>query len=288
MRVKELSAGLAVVVAMGFAAAQASASTTIGQAPPSDGSLVTCGPGIGLQLTVANGPDYVVPAGGGIITAWKTSLTGPIGFRVFRGSGMTYTAISEDTITGTGTLATFNVRTPVQGGDRIGMNITGSTPGCLSHTFLVGDTIGMAMSAPIGSPAPFSQSNNYRFNMAAVIEADADGDGFGDETQDQCPSDATSQAPCPTPETTITKAPKSVVKTKKNKVAVTFAFKSSDASATFACAIDNQTPRACSSPFTTKVGKGKHTFSVVSTDTAGRPDPTPATATFKVKRKHKH
>jgi hypothetical protein len=292
MRSKGFSAGLAVVVAMGFVASQASASTTIGQAPPSSGSLAPpCGPGMGLQLSVANGVDYVVPAGGGVITAWKTSLNGQVGLRVYRGSGTTWIPISEDNIFGTGDLTTFNVRTPVQGGDRIGMNIPASTPGCLYQTGLGGDVIGEAMSVPIGSNTPFVEAPGDRFNEAAVIEADADGDGFGDETQDQCPTDATTHGPCPvapeTPETTITKAPKKAVKTKKKKVAITFAFNSSVASATFSCAIDSQAPRACSSPFTTEVGLGKHTFSVVSAN-AGSPDPTPATATFKVKRKHKH
>ena len=32
--------------------------------------------------------------------------------------------------------------------------------------------------------------------VAATIEPDADGDGFGDETQDQCPSQKTTQGPC--------------------------------------------------------------------------------------------
>ena len=34
--------------------------------------------------------------------------------------------------------------------------------------------------------------------VAATIEPDADGDGFGDETQDQCPSQATTQGACDT------------------------------------------------------------------------------------------
>jgi hypothetical protein len=32
--------------------------------------------------------------------------------------------------------------------------------------------------------------------LQATMEPDADGDGFGDETQDQCPSQATTQGPC--------------------------------------------------------------------------------------------
>src|SRR5262249_49078219 len=34
--------------------------------------------------------------------------------------------------------------------------------------------------------------------VSAVIEPDADHDGFGDETQDQCPTQATTQGPCDT------------------------------------------------------------------------------------------
>jgi hypothetical protein len=40
---------------------------------------------------------------------------------------------------------------------------------------------------------------DLRINMAAVVEPDVDGDGFGDETQDGCPTDASTQGPCPQP-----------------------------------------------------------------------------------------
>jgi hypothetical protein len=288
MRVKLVSATVVATIIMGLAASSASASITIGQSPPTAGSLESCdAAGVGLQLTVASGVDYVVPAGGGVITAWQTSLTGPIGFSVYRGSGTTFTRVAEDNATVAGIPTTFSVRTPVQAGDRIGLRIPGATPGCLSNTNLPGDHIGVAVDAPIGSPTPFAAPSGYRFNVAAVVEPDADGDGFGDETQDQCPGNASAHGACPVPETTITKAPKTV-KTNKKQVTVTFAFKSSEADSTFTCAFDGKPPRTCSSPFTVKAGKGKHRFSVVAIDSHGTADPTPATATFKVKHKHKH
>ena len=56
------------------------------------------------------------------------------------------------------------------------------------------------------APAPSGTS-------LARLEADADRDGFGDETQDQCPTDASTQGACPV--TPVTPAPS--VKKKKCK-----------------------------------------------------------------------
>jgi hypothetical protein len=43
-----------------------------------------------------------------------------------------------------------------------------------------------------------SSCNNNEWLVQATVEPDADHDGFGDETQDQCPTDASTQGPCPT------------------------------------------------------------------------------------------
>ncbi len=88
------------------------------------------------------------------------------------------------------------------------------------------------------------------------------------------------------PETTLTAKPKSKVKTKRKSAKVTFAF-SSDEGGSFECALDKASYAPCSSPLTLKAKKGKHTFSVRAMDAAGNTDATPATATFKVKRKRK-
>jgi hypothetical protein len=67
----------------------------------------------------------------------------------------------------------------------------------------------------------------------------------------------------------------------------TFAFSSNDPTAKFTCSVDGKPAVACTSPFTTtKLKKGKHTFSVVATDAAGNAS-APATQSFKVKKKKK-
>ncbi|MEZ5062891.1 MAG: hypothetical protein R2700_15520, partial [Solirubrobacterales bacterium] len=88
------------------------------------------------------------------------------------------------------------------------------------------------------------------------------------------------------PETTLTTKPKPKVKTKKKSAKVTFAF-SSDESGRFECKLDKASFSPCTSPLTLKAKKGKHTFSVRAVDAAGNTDASPATASFKVKRKKK-
>jgi hypothetical protein len=86
------------------------------------------------------------------------------------------------------------------------------------------------------------------------------------------------------PETTITKAPKNKTKRKR----ATFEFASSEPGSTFACAVDDQALKVpCTSPYTVKVKKGKHTFQVRATDAGGNVDGSPATDTWKVKKKRK-
>jgi hypothetical protein len=86
------------------------------------------------------------------------------------------------------------------------------------------------------------------------------------------------------PETTITGKPKKTVKTSKKKAKVKFSFSSDLAGATFECKLDKGSFAPCTSPKTYKVKKGKHTFSVEAVGPAGT-DPTPATFSFKVKKK---
>jgi hypothetical protein len=89
------------------------------------------------------------------------------------------------------------------------------------------------------------------------------------------PTPSPTPAPTPTdgapPETTIDSA---AGKTRDRSVTVTFS--SSEAGATFECAIDGQISR-CVSPFVLEgLGPGSHTFSVTAIDPAGNRDPSPA------------
>jgi hypothetical protein len=80
------------------------------------------------------------------------------------------------------------------------------------------------------------------------------------------------------PTTTITSGPSGNVADSTPS----FGFESNESS-TFKCAIDLATPVSCTSPFTAAAqSAGQHTFSVVATDPAGNPDPSPATRSFNV------
>ena len=87
------------------------------------------------------------------------------------------------------------------------------------------------------------------------------------------------------PETTITKAPKNRVKTKKRRKRATIRFEADDPAASFACSLDRKPFAPCTSPFTKKVKKGRHRFEVAATDAAGNADQTPDDARWKLKRK---
>ena len=97
-----------------------------------------------------------------------------------------------------------------------------------------------------------------------------------------CPA-ATTQPGADTtpPETAITGQPKS--KTKKKKA--TFEFTSTEPGSTFECSLNGAPLTPCSSPITVKGKKGKNTFVVRARDAAGNVDATPATYTWKVKKK---
>ncbi len=85
------------------------------------------------------------------------------------------------------------------------------------------------------------------------------------------------------PETEITRQPKA--RTKKRKAV--FEFSSNEPGGSFECKLDKAAPAACTSPFKHKVKAGRraHNFSVVAIDAAGNRDATPATYSWKVKRK---
>ena len=89
------------------------------------------------------------------------------------------------------------------------------------------------------------------------------------------------------PKTTITKAPKRKVRTKRSKARVRFEFASDEKGSTFECRLDKKPFVGCESPRTAKAAVGKHTFDVRATDRAGNTDGSPAHAAFKVVKKKK-
>ena len=141
-----------------------------------------------------------------------------------------------------------------------------------------------------GQVASFDTTSAERMSVEAQIERDADGDGYGDETQDLCPTDASTQGRCAVldvlaPDTSITKGPKKKTKSKNT----TFAFTSSEPRSTLECSLDSGGFSPCTSPEKVKARKtGKHNFLVRARDAAGNLDTTEASWSWKrVKKKPK-
>jgi hypothetical protein len=109
-------------------------------------------------------------------------------------------------------LVTFNTRQPIQAGDYIGLELesAAATIG-IDQTQTSTGTTAAAFGGPIAdgaSATPRVSAQGGRGYLNADVEPDADRDGFGDETQDQCPTNAALQGPCPPP-VVVDKAPPS-------------------------------------------------------------------------------
>jgi hypothetical protein len=87
------------------------------------------------------------------------------------------------------------------------------------------------------------------------------------------------------PDTQITKGPKD--KTRKKTAIFEFTGTDTRAVSGFQCKLDAGAFASCTSPHTVKVKKGKHTFQVQAIDQAGNVDASPATDTWKRKKKKK-
>ena len=157
------------------------------------------------QMTTGS-TSYVVPEPGGVITHWQT-LGGPIA-----GHARLKTVIQRTTTSGQisgesalesvapGVVNDFQTQIPVGGGESLGL----FTPDGLFCAATSADPLDVAIGkVPIADPAPGTTVTpvgtmaSSLLDVAVTVEFDGDGDGFGDETQDACPTDATTQAACP-------------------------------------------------------------------------------------------
>lgn len=86
-------------------------------------------------------------------------------------------------------------RVPVKKGQHLAVDITKSI-GIIYNSN--GDKRSYVFAPPLveGSGQRGSTQAANELQVAATIEPDADGDGFGDETQDQCPSQKSTQGAC--------------------------------------------------------------------------------------------
>ena len=285
-----LACGLAL---LGFGG-QAQGADTIGSdlSGAADTSFSCWEPTTCTNLDLSVQSDSLAPYDG-VLVRWRVKSDGagnsPITLQVVSWPDSTISAVAasrpEQVADG---INTFPTRLPIASGQHIAVECCEAPGERIFSSGLLGQAFGSQSPAlvvgapPIGAGA-LLMTNELLLN--ADIEPDADRDGYGDETQDACPSNAITQAACPPrPETSITSSPKKTVRTKGRKARVTFAFASSEVNATFRCAMDGSAATTCSSPFRTKVRRGKHRFEVVA-DAAGFTDETPAVFNFRVKRK---
>lgn len=265
------------------AASSAPAATQIGET--FDGGNVGCPADATRLQAVSVGEQYAAPTSG-VITSWSHQAgLSPIQLKLKVArpqAGTTFTILGESMLKSPvpNTLNTYTgVRIPVQPGDVIGLY--GATAGSCGASASSGySTVYLTGDQAPGSSTAYTNDPGLRFNIAASLEADADNDGFGDETQDQCPTEATTQGPCPVPDTAIIKGPKSKT---KSKTAI-FEFSSPTAGSSFECQLDDGPFQACSSPYQVRVRKGKHAFAVRATS-KGQTDASPAVYRWKVKKK---
>lgn len=181
----------------------ASAATQIGQTfIPSDFDCT--GPSTYFQqATAPASPSYTVPAGGGVITSWRTQAVrggAEVKFAAFRPTGTPsrFTTIGSSAMRTIQAilLNTFSTRIPVQGGETIGLLIFSGTHQCARGGFAEGDTAQRDARAVHDTGSTFTYTDpggQGRINVSANVEPDCDSDGLGDETQD------TDLSSCPPP-----------------------------------------------------------------------------------------
>jgi hypothetical protein len=96
----------------------------------------------------------------------------------------------------------FATRIAVQAGDLLGAKSQGprATYPAGGGTDMVCDGASGWTDPALGAMLTTSScSGGTRINIAAAVEPDADADGYGDETQDACPTDASTHEACPVP-----------------------------------------------------------------------------------------
>ncbi len=288
----------ALLASAGTAGAAVTIGSDLAPDPPDSACAVDCT----ITNSTLPGSQLTSPVQG-VVVRWRVragASGGSVDLRlsVIRpGPGGVYSGISKSAVQPfsdvTVTTRTYPTQQAIAPGDQIALDVSGGAVPL--GNFLV-------LTDPVADPMPGTTFVRWQPPLAnaetrvpdltatdgsevlvnADVEPDCDSDGFGDETQDadvsSCNPPAGDTNP---PDTTITKRPKD--KTKKKTA--TFEFSSSESGATFECGLDGGAFAPCTSPDTLKVKKGKHSFEVRARDAAGNVDGSPATDSWKVKKK---
>jgi RTX calcium-binding nonapeptide repeat (4 copies) len=209
-------ASVVAVAALIAASGSAGAATTIGSNLAST-PVNTFNCSAANQCTVSQHmlPAAKIAPGGlispidGVIVRWRIkvgSSTGLVALRVTRpgnSSNRTGAGALPNVTPAANQTTPFDVSPclPIKAGDSIGLDCC--QQGSLARIFAPDATAAFFTWNPTlvdGEPPNAADAQGFEeITMNADIELDADADGFGDETQDQCPTNATTQGPCPAP-----------------------------------------------------------------------------------------
>jgi hypothetical protein len=138
-----------------------------------------------------------------VVVRWRVNdATGSFAMRVLRAVAFNYTFISTRAVRTPASIGveSFPTRQPIEAGDYVGLEAGPQSGVGLSNAGTAGDTAAGWQATPDGHiAAPVAVAGGITFAYNADVEPDADHDGYGDETQDKCPTDASTQDVCPPP-----------------------------------------------------------------------------------------
>jgi hypothetical protein len=195
----------------------AAAATVVGSSCAAEGAEVEVS-----VVSLKNPVGYPLPSAipsAGVITSWTFSLGLPIGtpgiqlneqLKVFAPTGVPdqFTVVGESVRSPVGVGSTTSAtRIPVQSGDLLGNSLfaTEGSASVLAAFFCETENPGDEAAFIAGNPvigstvSTLGNEPEIQNPITVTVEPDADGDGFGDETQDKCPTDASTQGACPAP-----------------------------------------------------------------------------------------
>jgi hypothetical protein len=188
------------VLAVAAIPSSAAAFTTIGEDNDSSGGIGCDGGKLAIQV-VSPGNVFAAPFNG-VLTSWTSNndlLWNTAIFKAVRpGSGNSFTVLGQDGPQPSDGVP-HPIRIPVLQNDVIGVYVPpGGGTQCVSQPasgYLLGSK---SADVGVGSGA-FDETSASRTAVTAVIEPDKDNDNYGDETQDRCPTNASTHGPCPLP-----------------------------------------------------------------------------------------
>jgi hypothetical protein len=208
-----ICAALAAAGAVG--GSQAGASTLIGPpiGPNTMGTLCGASPCTLMNTAPGSGTATLTAPFDGVITAWHVvardlASGDTVQLRVVRPTflasspnvwAITYVRTGTEVAPSTAGFqeASAATRTPISAGEMLAVTGPQGNVG-IGAIQPAGGTAAIPATAPDGSSVTTGISSSISDLVDADLEPDADHDGYGDETQDQCPTDAGTQGPCPT------------------------------------------------------------------------------------------